>query len=77
MESSPSGAVDFSAITTGTPIPAAQAARRAQIQAAGFASIPDAVRRTAHLSRNAAADVVGVGRTTITRWRARYPEVNP
>ncbi|MFD4406705.1 helix-turn-helix domain-containing protein [Nocardia sp. NPDC058499] len=59
-----------------TSQPAAVAARRAQmlarVQAAGFTSIPDAVRRTAHLTRNAAAERIGVGRTTVTRWRARY-----
>ncbi|MFE3059110.1 MucR family transcriptional regulator [Nocardia sp. NPDC059239] len=57
--------------------PAAQAARRAamlaRVQEAGYASIEDAVHRTAHLSRNAAAEKIGVGRTTITRWRVRYP----
>ncbi|WP_372411984.1 MucR family transcriptional regulator [Streptomyces luteireticuli] len=56
-------------------LPLAQAARREQIEqtarAAGYPSMAEAVEATRHLSVGAAATRIGVGSSTIKRWRKR------
>lgn len=52
--------------------------RRRQTQhdlltARGFADLPDAIARTRHLPSRRAADVTGLGATTIRRWRTKLP----
>ncbi|MFE3696522.1 MucR family transcriptional regulator [Nocardia tengchongensis] len=54
-------------------LPAAQQARReallAQLREAGFDSITHAVEATGHMSSRAAAQQLGVGASTVKRWR--------
>lgn len=56
-------------------LPAAQQARRnlleAKAQAAGYGSMAEAVEATRHLPSRAAAARVGVGASTINRWRSK------
>jgi hypothetical protein len=58
-----------------TTLPAAQQARRdaleAQAQAAGYASVAAAIEATQHLSSRAAAAQIGIGASTVNRWRRR------
>lgn len=54
-------------------LPAAQQARRealeAQARAAGYASMAAAIEATRHLPSRAAAAHIGIGATTVNRWR--------
>ncbi|MER5862854.1 MucR family transcriptional regulator [Kitasatospora sp. NPDC002040] len=56
-------------------LPAAQQARReaveARARAAGFPSMATAIDATRHLSGRAACELIGVGETTVRRWRRR------
>ncbi|GAA1553566.1 MucR family transcriptional regulator [Streptomyces globosus] len=56
-------------------LPAAQQARRAALearaQAAGFASMAAAIEATRHLPSRAAATQLGIGASTVKRWRRR------
>ncbi|MFF8747813.1 MucR family transcriptional regulator [Streptomyces californicus] len=58
-----------------TTLPAARQARRdaleAQARAAGYASVAAAIEATRHLSSRAAAARIGVGASTVKRWRRR------
>ncbi|GGU62281.1 MucR family transcriptional regulator [Streptomyces lavendofoliae] len=58
-------------------LPAAQQARRdaleAVARAAGFASMADAIENTRDLPSRAAAERIGVGASTVKRWRQRKP----
>ncbi|MGZ3103579.1 MucR family transcriptional regulator [Streptomyces sp. H62] len=58
-----------------TTLPAArqarQAALEAQAQAAGYASVAAAIAATQHLSSRAAAVRIGIGASTVKRWRHR------
>ncbi|MFF2123503.1 MucR family transcriptional regulator [Kitasatospora sp. NPDC058184] len=58
-------------------LPAAQQARRntleATARAAGFASMADAIAATRDLPSRAAAERIGVGASTVKRWRQRSP----
>ncbi|GAA2419655.1 hypothetical protein GCM10010404_92660 [Nonomuraea africana] len=62
-------------------LPAAQAARRARLEAqaraAGFASVRDAVQATAHLPSQAAAERTGMSASTIKRWRRSAASLPP
>ena len=57
-------------------LPAAQRARRealeAQARAAGYASVAAAIEATRHLSSRAAATRIGIGASTVKRWRRRW-----
>ncbi|MFF8618294.1 MucR family transcriptional regulator [Streptomyces sp. NPDC015350] len=56
-------------------LPAAQQARRAAVEAkahaAGFESMAAAIHATRHLSSRAAAARIGIGTSTVKRWRQR------
>ncbi|MEV7599849.1 MucR family transcriptional regulator [Kitasatospora sp. NPDC089797] len=56
-------------------LPSAQQARRealdATARAAGFASMEEAIRATSNLPSRAAAARIGVGASTVKRWRRR------
>ncbi|MBW1600915.1 MucR family transcriptional regulator [Streptomyces sp. JJ66] len=58
-------------------LPAAQKARRdaleAKVREAGFESMADAIHATRHLTSRAAAARMGVGTSTVKRWRRRPP----
>ncbi|MFE8940929.1 MucR family transcriptional regulator [Streptomyces sp. NPDC007872] len=55
--------------------PAAQQALRdaleARVRAAGYASVTAAIEATRHLSNRAAATRIGIGASTVSRWRQR------
>ncbi|MFJ4418788.1 MucR family transcriptional regulator [Streptomyces sp. NPDC088925] len=57
-------------------LPAAQRARREaleeQARAAGYASVTVAIEATRHLSSRAAAARIGIGASTVKRWRRRW-----
>ncbi|MFG2776000.1 hypothetical protein [Streptomyces sp. NPDC048350] len=59
-------------------LPAAQQARRdaleATAQAAGYASMAEAIRATRALPSRAAAERIGVGASTVNRWRIRLAQ---
>ncbi|MEE1737030.1 MucR family transcriptional regulator [Streptomyces sp. BE147] len=57
-------------------LPAAQQARRAALeakaQAAGFKSVAAAIEATRHLPSRAAATQIGIGASTVKRWRQHF-----